>query len=52
MLLALYVDDIAIAANKLENMIKLKNVLSKRFELKDLNKIEWVLGIKVDINEI
>ena len=51
MLLALYVDDIAIAATKADDMVKLKMALSKRFKLKDLGKIEWVLGIKVDIDQ-
>ena len=51
-LLALYVDDLAVATLKEDRLDKFKKTLASRFKMKDLGQIEHVLGIKVrqDIN--
>ena len=46
---AIYVDDILIATETSESMKKMKNLLSKRFEVRDLGQLESFLGVKVNI---
>lgn len=51
LLIAIYVDDILIACQDKSEITKLKNFLSKRFEVKDLGPIKYCLGIKFNQKE-
>lgn len=42
-----YVDDIALTRNHKEKMPRVKLILSKEFEMKDLRHLNYVLGMKV-----
>lgn len=48
---ALYVDDLMIASNCKGLIEATKNALNKRFEMKDLGKLRFCLGIKVVWND-
>ena len=45
--LVLYVDDILLASNDLDLLSKTKGLLSKTFDMKDLGKASFVLGIEL-----
>ena len=45
--LILYVDDMVVTRNDLEERKALQNYLSKEFEMKDLGCLKYFLGIKV-----
>jgi hypothetical protein len=47
MLLVVYVDDIVITGNDEEEMLCLKKILSRSFEVKDLGNLHYFLGIEV-----
>ena len=42
-----YVDDIVLTGNDLEEMGRLKHFLAKEFEIKDLGNLKYFLGIEV-----
>ena len=44
--LVLYADDILLAANDLSMLRKMKDFLSKNFEIKDMEKASYVIGLK------
>lgn len=44
---ALYVDDLLIAANSLDELNKFKSALSSTFKMKDLGEAKYVLGIQI-----
>ncbi|GAA0157120.1 hypothetical protein LIER_14453 [Lithospermum erythrorhizon] len=46
-ILCLYVDDMLIFSNSMEDIIETKKYLSSVFEIKDLGEVETILGIKV-----
>lgn len=46
-ILAVYVDDIIITGDDEVEIVKLKGCLSKAFEVKDLGKLKYFLGIEV-----
>jgi hypothetical protein len=46
-ILAVYVDDIIITGDDVQEIEKLKGNLSKAFEVKDLGKLKYFLGIEV-----
>ena len=48
--LSLYVDDLLLVSNSLENLSHLKQQLSKKFEMKDLGEAHFVLGIQIERN--
>ena len=45
--LVLYVDDILLASNDSDLLIKTKHMLSTHFDMKDLGETSYVLGIKI-----
>ena len=46
-ILSLYVDDILIAGNNKEMIDTTKKWLSSNFEMKDMGKASYVLGVKI-----
>jgi len=42
-----YVDDLTIAAAKLETLARFKNEMSKRYDMKDLGELHYILGLQV-----
>ena len=46
-ILCLYVDDILIFGTTLELILKIKDYLSKNFDMKDLGLADMILGIKI-----
>ena len=48
--LVLYVDDILLASNNIDFLHETKNLLSKKFEMKDLGNASFVLGIQIHRN--
>jgi len=49
--IAVYVDDLIVAANTMEEMTNVKECLSRQFRMKDLGKLQYCLGITVEQNE-
>ena len=47
-IIAVYVDDLIIAASNLELCFQTKKLLSDRFSIKDLGKASYILGIKIE----
>ena len=45
--LVLYVDDILLAANDIEMLLKTKQLLFSHFDMKDLGEASYVLGIQI-----
>ena len=46
-ILIVYVDDIILTGNDLVEQEKLKNLLAKEFEIKDLGSLRYFLGMEV-----
>ena len=46
-ILSLYVDDILLARNNKEMIIATKGWLSSNFEMKDMGKASFMLGVKI-----
>ena len=46
-ILAVYVDDIVITGDDVEEIQRLKNRLRKEFEVKDLGQLKYFLGIEI-----
>lgn len=46
-LIAIYIDDVLITASHLDHITKVKQMLSKRFEMVDLGEISYFLGMEV-----
>lgn len=46
-LIALYVDDLLIASNNLETLLRLKQELCRRFEMKDCGEARMCLGLEI-----
>ena len=49
-LLAIYVDDIVIAASTMELVNGVKDAFRSKYKMKDLGELEYVLGVQVDQN--
>jgi len=49
--LIIFVDDLLICCKKRQNLDYIKNVLSKRFQMKELGKISTYLGINIEYDE-
>jgi len=47
LIVLLWVDDLIIAGNNLTEISKFKAAISKRFEMKDLGELTWILGMEV-----
>ena len=45
--LALYVDDMLVAAKSKQEIVKLKSLLSSEFDMKDLGATKKILGIEI-----
>ena len=43
----MYVDDIILTGNDLEEMERLKDVMAREFEIKDLGPLRYFLGMEV-----
>ena len=50
-IIAVYVDDIMLAGRSAERMTEIKNMLSRRFNVKDMGPLHYFLGVKVEQNE-
>ena len=50
-LLIVYVDDIVVTGDDKEEMAQLKRLLAQEFEIKDLGKLQYFLGIEVARSE-
>ena len=48
LLVAVYVDDLLVTGTSLELIIEFKRGMSARFEMSDLGKLTYYLGIEVD----
>lgn len=48
--LILYVDDIIIASNSLDELIRIKRSLTQEFEMEDMQELKYFLGLKVERN--
>lgn len=46
-IIALYVDDLVIACSTLQDIDDIKQMLSSRFNMKDLGELQYVLGLQV-----
>jgi hypothetical protein len=46
--LALYVDDMLVAAKSKQEIVKLKSLLSSEFDMNDLEAAKNILGIEID----
>ena len=46
-LISLYVDDLIITGNACKLTVEIKNQLSREFEMKDLGKLNYCLGLEV-----
>ena len=51
-ILSLYVDDILLAGNSKEMIDTAKKWLSSNFEMKDMGKASYVLGVKIVKNRV
>ncbi len=49
--IGVYVDDIVLAAKKEEQLKNVKQALAKRFDIKDMGKLHYFLGLKVVQND-
>lgn len=49
-LLAIYINDLVIASKSIEQILELKGHLKKRFTMKPIGDINYVLGLKVKKN--
>ena len=47
LILGIYVDDILMAGNKVENTDEFKLTLAEKFDIKDLGKPSYFVGVKV-----
>ena len=47
MLIAVYVDDVILAAKTAEEMSSIKELLQSKFKMKDIGKLHFILGINV-----
>ena len=43
----IYVDDLVIGGEHLADIKKVKTMLSRKFEMKDMNELHYFLGIEV-----
>ncbi|EPZ37091.1 hypothetical protein O9G_005746, partial [Rozella allomycis CSF55] len=50
-IIALYVDDIIIAANCAELLKETKEYLAQQYKIKDLGKLNWCLGVHIEQDE-
>ena len=50
MLLLLWVDDIIVTGNDSECIKSFRASIAKRFEMKDLGELQWILGMEVKRN--
>ena len=50
-IIAVYVDDIILAGKSAEWMTEIKNMLSRRFDVKDMGPLHYFLGVKIEQNK-
>lgn len=48
LIIGVYVDDLIITDTSVKNILKFKKQMSQEFEMSDLGKLSYYLGIKVD----
>lgn len=48
LIIGIYVDDLIITGTSVSNIVKFKMQMSKEFEMSDLGKLSYYLGIEVD----
>ena len=51
-LLAVYVDDVILAANSEQRMSEVKQAISNRFAVEDMGELKYFLGVTVDQEKI
>uniref|UniRef100_A0AAV1V980 Reverse transcriptase Ty1/copia-type domain-containing protein n=1 Tax=Peronospora matthiolae TaxID=2874970 RepID=A0AAV1V980_9STRA len=49
---ALYVDDLIIASGSNKSLREAKSALSERFEMTDMGKLKFFLGIEIERDEL
>ena len=47
-LVGVYVDDIVLAGESTQRIVEVKEALSKKFDVKDLGKLNYFLGVQVE----
>jgi len=50
-ILAVYVDDLIVMTSTSEEMKRIKETLKSRFQMKDLGKLHYCLGISIEQDE-
>lgn len=45
--MGVYVDDLTIGASNLDTLVRFKSEMSKRYEMKDLGELHFILGLQV-----
>jgi hypothetical protein len=48
LLISVYVDDMIICSNLLSDILKFKEMISRKFKCKDLGELKFILGIRVE----
>ena len=51
MLISLYVDDLIICGIEMKEIINIKNLLNKNYNMKDLGPLTYYLGIQIVYDE-
>ena len=50
-IICLYVDDLLVTGNSLENLSKFKELMMKEFEMSDLGKLSYFLGMEFQMSK-
>ena len=50
-MIAVYVDDLIVVANTIDEMANAKECLSRKFRMKELGRLQYCLGITIEQNE-
>ncbi|XP_050915650.1 uncharacterized mitochondrial protein AtMg00810-like [Lathyrus oleraceus] len=50
-IICLYVDDLLVTGNNLENLLKFKELMKKEFKMSDLGKLSYFLGLEFQMSK-